>query len=228
MNRRSIDPDIPERRDLISKAISIAHEEIISGRKVQIRDQKDEMEEYSIATASPLPSSMLNRKQSWARRDCLDDDDDWGMYGANYMTERYKVVTKELFENGVAHSSDKMSPAQMREEIENRYPGFYTYPPESEITKYVSALFDAEKKAKLKNTKEKQPRKISEKVDKKIKELMDKHPDEKGAAIADRTFKHYQKKIPGCTGKDVLDRVNSLRQQERNKIKKLQKRKLIG
>jgi hypothetical protein len=47
------------RRDLISKAISIAHEEIVSGRKVRIRDQKDGMMGYGMAKASRVSDSCL-------------------------------------------------------------------------------------------------------------------------------------------------------------------------
>ena len=217
-----------ERSDLISRAISIAHAEITSGRKVKIRDQKDDMEEYAIAKASLVPDFLLSRRQGWARRDCLEDEE--GMYGADYMTDEYKAVVVELFERGVAHSCNKMSPSLMREELEIRFPGYYTYPPESEITKCISSLYDAQKKAKTdKAPKTIKVKKIPKKVEKMLREVMAADPLEKGAAIANRVLAAYKRrKIPDCTRKDVLDRVNSLRQQEKNKLKKIEMRKLIG
>jgi hypothetical protein len=216
------------RRDLISKAISIAHEEIVSGRKVRIRDQKDEMAEYGMAKASRVSDSCLFRSQGWARRDALDDDA-WGMYGATYMNEKYRAVVVELFEKGVEHSCNKMSPAQMREEIEERHPGFYCYPPESEITKCVSALFDAQKKAN-KGKKTKTTKILPEEVGLKIREFMAQHTSEKGAVIADRVAEFFggADRIPGCTRTLVRDRVNSWRKAERDKAAKSAKRRHIG
>jgi hypothetical protein len=145
------------------------------------------------------------------------------------MTDEYKAVIVELFERGVTQSCNKMSPALMREELELRFPGFYTYPPESEITRTVSSLFDAQKKAKGGQIIEVKQKKIPAKVEESLRNLMAKHPLEKGAAIADRVAATYKnKRIPGCTRKEVLDRVNSLRGQERAKAKKTEMRQLIG
>jgi hypothetical protein len=216
------------RQDLISKAISIAHEEIVSGRKVRIRDQKDAMMEYEMAKASRVSDSCLFRSQGWARQEALDDDA-WGMYGATYMNEKYRAVVVELFEKGVEHSCNKMSPAQMREEIEERHPGFYCYPPESEITKCVSALYDAQKKAN-KGKKTKKTKHLPDEVGLKIREFMAQHTSEKGAVIADCVAEFFggADRIPGCTRILVRDRVNSWRKAERGKAAKSAKQRHIG
>ena len=164
--------------------------------------------------------------QGWAQRDCLDDDDG-SLYGADYMNDDYRVIIEELFNRGVERKWEKMSPAQMREELEARRPGYYTYPPESEITKLVSSLFDTQKKQKGSTPKEKKPQKVPDNVQERIDKFMEKHPNEKGAAIADRVLKSFRNKIPGCTRKDVMDRVNQLRQQIKQKEEKAAKRKLI-
>ena len=187
------------------------------------------MKEYSIAQASDVPPDILHRPQGWARRDCLDDDEG-GMYGMDYMNDEYKAIITELFNRGVERKWEKMSPAQMREEIEARRPGFYTYPPESKITKQVSTLFDTQKKQKAgeKQTTTKKEKKVPDEVREKIDKFMQQYPEEKGAAIADRVLGCYKKKLPGkCSRKDVMDRVNQLRQAAQKKIEKEEKRKLI-
>ena len=130
------------RNDLISRALTIAHAEIKSGLRVKIRDQMDNMEEYSIANASKVSEHLHYRKQGWARRENSGGED--GMYGAKYMTNEYKAVIEELFNEGVKDSSNKTSPAQMREEIEIRFPGFYTYP--GTKTKEQSQVYSSERK----------------------------------------------------------------------------------
>jgi hypothetical protein len=229
-NRQSEDEDgTSERKDTISRAVAIAHAEITSGRKVKIRDQKDDMDEYKVARASLVDDVYLNRNQGWARREShlLEEDD--GMYGASYMTKEYKAIIVELFDRGVEQSCNKMSPSLMREELELRFPGFYTYPPESEITSTVCALFEAQKKAKNGITTTIKEKKIPANVEEKLRTLMAKHPVEKGAAIADIMAAAFpRKRIPGCTRKEVMDRVNSLRGAERAKARKTEMRQLIG
>jgi hypothetical protein len=120
--------------------------------------------------------------------------------------KKYRAVVVELFEKGVEHSCNKMSPAQMREEIEQRHPGFYCYPPESKITKCVSALYDAQKKAN-KGKKTKKMKHLPEEVGLKIREFMAQHTSEKGAAIADRVAEFFggADRIPGSStwGRDL-------------------------
>jgi hypothetical protein len=117
----------------------------------------------------------------------------------------------------------------MREEIEERHPGFYCYPPESKITKCVSALYDAQKKAN-KGKKTKKTKHLPEEVGLKIREFMAQHTSEKGAVIADRVAEFFggADRIPGCTRILVRDRVNSWRKADRDKAAKSVKRRHIG
>ena len=52
-------------------------------------------------------------------------------------------------------------------------------------------------------------------------DLMSTFPEEKGKAIADCVQRHFKKKIPGCSRKQVLDKINYIRGQARNKENKI-------
>jgi hypothetical protein len=117
----------------------------------------------------------------------------------------------------------------MREEIEEQHPGFYCYPPASEIIKCVSALYDAQKKAN-KGKKTKKTKHLPEEVGLKIRELMAQHTSEKGAVIADRVAEFFggADRILGSTRILGRDRVNSWRKPERDKAAKSAKRRHIS
>jgi hypothetical protein len=46
-----------------------------------------------------------------------------------------------------------MEPAEMRQHLENKIPGYYRHPREIQISKAISAMFDKQKKAGTTSTK---------------------------------------------------------------------------
>jgi hypothetical protein len=178
-------------KSVLARAISIAHD-CIHSEKVSIRDGKVEMPEYSITKGWDVTHEELFLEQGWARRPNRGGED--GMYGKQYITDRYREVIVECFERGRKVSSDKMGPAQIREEIENRFPGLYRYPADSEITKAISALFDRQKKGK--DTTNSQKDGLSDEIKDSIQEIMNQYPDETGSPIEKRVSASFGQRKP--------------------------------
>jgi hypothetical protein len=212
-------------KSVLARAISIASD-CIHSEKVSVRDGKVEMDEYSIAKGWDVAGEELFRPQGWARRPIRGGED--GMYGKQYITDQYRELIVECFERGRKVSSDKMGPAQIREEIENRFPGLYRYPADSEITKCISALFDRQKKGKDTTNSQKKDT-LSDAIKDRIREIMTQFPDGTGSPIEVRVSASFgQRKPDGYDRKKIMDKVNQWRQAAKKKKLADSKRRLIG
>jgi hypothetical protein len=181
------------------------------------------MEEYKVARGWNVEEESLFRPQGWARRPSRAD----GMYGKQYSSDEYRAVIVEMFERGRQISSDKTGPAEIREEIEKRFPGCYRYPGDTEIAKAISAMFQRQKEGKaISSTKTK---KLSEEIQGRIRQFMEQFPDEKGKAIEIRVSRSFGRRKPAdYIRKAVMDKVNTWRQAKKKKAEASSKRNLIG
>ena len=213
---------VGEQRSVMARALSIASDCIHTG-KVAVRDGKEEMEEYKVASGWNVEEETLVRPQAWARRPNRAD----GMYGKQYSTDEYRAVIVEMFERGRRVSSDKTGPGEIREEIEKRFPGCYCYPGDTEIAKAISAMFQRQKEGKeVSSTKTK---KLSEEIESRIRQFMEEFPDEKGKPIESRASKTFGHRKPASyIRKAVMDKVNAWRQAKKKKEEVTRKRNLIG
>jgi hypothetical protein len=213
---------VGEQRSVMARAISIASDCIHTG-KVAVQDGKEEMEEYKVARGWTVEEETLCRGQGWARRPNRAD----GMYGKQYSTDEYRAVIVEMFERGRLISSDKTGPGEIREEIEKRFPGYYCYPGDTEISKAISAMFQRQKDGKeVSSTRTK---KMPEEIESKIRQVMEQFPDEKGNAIESRVSKSFGRRKPaGYIRKVVMDKVNAWRNAKKKKAEAAKKRNLIG
>jgi hypothetical protein len=211
-------------KSVVAVAISLAKAAISSG-EVKIRSAKENMVEYSLAEGWDVSDDALHRRQGWARRPNRED----GMYGATYITDEYREELQHMFDQGAENSSSKRGPAEMREQLELKFPGFYCYPGEIEISKAISAMFDKQKKA---GTTSKREKILPAAIEVKIREFMEQYPDEKGKGIEAlvRPCFNEQNLPHGYTYNrtHVMAKVNAWRQQAKNKKESEEKRSLIG
>lgn len=130
--RSHVQPEMqrPVRRDLVAEAIRYAAH-LIESPQFHIRDGRDDAPEYERARNTQLSG----RLQGWARRPAAGNT-----LGATYMHKYVRDVT-EMFNAGVEMSSRKMSPAQIRHALQQRYPGVMCLPSHSEIRTRLSVLF---------------------------------------------------------------------------------------
>jgi hypothetical protein len=220
------DDDQNPERSVVARAIAMASDSMGS-EKSTIRDGKADMPEYDLANGYALPDATWHRDQGWARRPGRDG----GMYGKSYLTDTYKADIQEMFERGSQISSEKMSAAEMREELEAKYPGLYRYPGEHEITSYISSLFQAEKKNGSASGGRRE-RKIPEEIEEKIRALMVQNPGVTGSPIEKLLVASYggARGLPGNYPgrKQIMEKVNAWNQAAKNKAKTAKKRSLIG
>jgi hypothetical protein len=220
------DDDQNPERSVVARAIAMASESMGSETST-IRDGKADMPEYDLANGYTLPDATWHRDQGWARRPGRDG----GMYGKSYLTDTYKADIQEMFERGSQTSSEKMSAAEMREELEAKSPGLYRYPGEHEIASYISSLFQAEKKNGT-ASRGRRERKIPEEIEEKIRALMVQNPHTTGSPIEKLLVESYggacglPTNYPGR--KHIMEKVNAWNQAAKNKAKTAKKRSLIG
>ena len=220
------DDDQNPERSVVARAIAMASDSMGS-EKSTIRDGKADMPEYDLAKGYNLPDATWHRDQGWARRPGRDG----GMYGKSYMTDTYKADIQGMFDRGSQISSEKMSAAEMREELEGKYPGLYRYPGEHEIASYISSLFQAEKKNGS-TSGVRRDRKIPEEIEGKIRTLMVQNPSKTGSPIEKLLVASYRgaggvpTNYPGR--KSIMDKVNAWNQAAKTKLKSAKKRSLIG
>jgi hypothetical protein len=81
----------------------------------------------------------LWRQQGWAPS-CED-----GMYGKNYATDEIKAFILACVQRGNDNTSGRVRAAQVRELLEEQYPGNYCLPGNTEITKVISSSVQKEK-----------------------------------------------------------------------------------
>jgi hypothetical protein len=211
-------------KSVVAEAIAMAKAAITSGA-ANIRKAKDDMEEYNLASDWEVTDDELFRPQGWARRPSRED----GMYGKLYITDQYREELQHMFDEGAQNSSSKRGPAEMREQLEIKFPGYYCYPGEIEISKAISAMFDRQKKA---GTSSKREKKLPDVIEAKIRELMDRHPDKKGSFIENLVRPCFnEQNLPPAyvyNRKHVMEKVNAWNQQARNKKDMETNRLLIG
>jgi hypothetical protein len=217
------DDQNPE-QSVVARAIAMASESMGS-EKSTIRDGKADMPEYNLADNYTLPDTIWHRNQGWARRPGREG----GMYGKSYLTGAYKEDIQAMFERGSRTPSEKMSAAEMREELEAKYPGRYRYPGDHEITTYISSLFLAEKKTGS-SSGSRREKKIPEEIEDKIRSLMVEFPGATGSPIEMKLRASYGPDLPANypERKVVMEKVNAWNQAAKNKAKTAQKRSLIG
>jgi hypothetical protein len=169
-----------------------------------------------------MTNLLLLRAQGWARR----PERDGGMYGKSYLTPVYRAMIQLMFEKGANNSSDKMGSAEMREKIEESRPGFYRYPGESDISKTISALYEAQKKGKPNIMRQK---KVPAEIEARIRELMLAHPDLTGMSIEKLVHQSFNGHLPiGYVRKDVMGKVGAWRAAKKKKAREAIKKLLIG
>jgi hypothetical protein len=211
-------------KTVVAEAIALAKAATDSG-EANIRNAKDDMEEYNLANDWDFSDEELRRPQGWARRPNRED----GMYGKLYITDLFKEELQNMFDEGVQNSSSKRGPAEMREQLEIKFPGYYCYPGEIEISKAISAMFDKQKKAGTTTTREK---KLPDAIEAKIREFMKLNPDKKGAFIEGlvRPFFNEQNLPHGYAynRQHVMAKVNSWNQGAKKKKEIETKRLVIG
>lgn len=132
--------EVVEGRDAITMAMNMIADELGSEGSVDIHDGQEDMAEYQEAATFEAPP----KRGGWGRRGMLDT-----LYGKMYM-ELYKEDVDEMFERGERDKSEKMSPAQMVEQLRRKYPGRYCLPSESEVQRYVSSLVQRKNNKKKK------------------------------------------------------------------------------
>lgn len=105
-----------------------------------IRDGRAEAPEYKLAANTELTATL----QGWARRPPYGQT-----LGATYL-HKYKQDVVAMYNAGAVTSSKKMSPAQMREELQRRHPGIFRIPSRAELRSCISALKQKAKKQGVK------------------------------------------------------------------------------
>ena len=106
-----------------------AVQHLIHDKSVVVRSGMEDMSEYELALHVPVEVKV----QGWARRPSHGEQ-----YGVTYIG-RYAAEIMEMFQRGVAESTNKMSPAAMLEMLERRFPGRYSLPGENEIRVLIQA-----------------------------------------------------------------------------------------
>jgi hypothetical protein len=213
-------------KSVVAEAIAIAKAAISSG-DADIRSAKAEMGEYNLANGWDISDDKLHRPQGWARRPNRED----GMYGKLYITDQYREDLQAMFDQGAQNSSSKRGPAEMREQLEIKFPGKYRYPGEIEINKAISAMFDKQKKAGTTTTSKKE-KKLPVAIEEKIREFMKLKPGWSGKRIEELVGPCFnaQNLPPGYeyNRKYVMDKVNAWNQLAKKKKESETKRLLIG
>lgn len=126
---------VQHRLDIVAYCVRRAAALVTSNAEI-IQVAHDDQAEYNLGSEAV----ELRLKQGWARR-----PDHGKMYGASYIAP-YSAEIAVLFNRGVRTSADKMSPAQIRERLQENHPGVYNLPSESEIRSRISVLFSESKK----------------------------------------------------------------------------------
>ena len=177
------------------------------------------------------------RERGWARRSTTN------MYGKRYV-QKYRAFIARCYNEGAAKSSNKMSPSQIEERIQEQYPGDYCRPGASDITTEISRLFHKQKTTgELEGIDEEDEdtltsmatKNIPTEVDKEIRRLVSEFKQKKGAAIYEELTKYYEDNggFPACfpntktNRQHAMGRANSIRAAEIRKQAAQQKRNLI-
>jgi hypothetical protein len=201
---------------------------LIGSNKIDIRDSKeDRMPEYDkVDQWLDIPESAIFRSQGWGRR-----ADRGCMYGPSYITDEIEQLVTDCVRRGNEVSSEKVGAAQVREFLEEQFPGIYCLPGDTELSKVITNVVKREKEAKKKKPKKKTDlsTKLPDEVLERIRELMDAHPNETGMKIEQRLSQSYRGRKPaGYDRKAVMEKVGAWRAAANAKRKARQRKRHIG
>ena len=122
-----------DRNDVITRSIRFANDHIIRGGLI-VKDAH--MTDASLSQAEEFELDSTHYQRGWARRTKIEGS----LYGKSYISN-YLDDIEELFQRGKKNSSDKMSPAQMRDALIAKYPNRFTIPSETVIKQEIGRLF---------------------------------------------------------------------------------------
>jgi hypothetical protein len=161
-------------------------------------------------------------KQGWARRPGSEE----GIYGPQYITNEHQELIEECFERGKKNSSEKMSSSQMLKVIQDRFPGVYRYPGQSEVAKAVASL---RQKKKLGKEATERKRQVPVETETRLKAIMDDHPGMTGVplnSVLASSYKDNDRQLPKhYTTKDIQARSNAIHQQRKKAVESNKKKK---
>lgn len=212
-------------RSALAIALSMTSEMIHSG-EVYIRDAKSgDMEEYKLVSDwSDIPFKSMFREMGHGRRPTREE----GMFGPMYSTDETDAVVEGIVLEGMKDSSVKMGPAQVRERLEQLFPGRYCLPGDTELAKKIS-LFVKRHTEKGTTRKQKREPKVPAEIEERIREMIAKHPGKTGKPIEELVAKSFGRRKPQAySKKDVANRVNAIRAQLKKKKENEWKRRRIG
>ena len=147
--------------------------------KIDIRDSKDDrMPEYEkVDKWVDILDDALFQSQGWGQR-----PDRGHLYGPSYVNDAIEHIVMEYVRRGNV-SYEKVGAAQVREVLDEKFPGMCCLPGDTELSKVISNFVKREKEAKKKSKKKNSSIKLPDEVLAKICELMDAHPSKTGMKI---------------------------------------------
>ncbi|CAJ1951102.1 unnamed protein product [Cylindrotheca closterium] len=124
---------------VVDRAIGLAQNYINTAECSITPALNAKMKEYKIADQW-RPLEPLMRSQGWARRPMSG-----GLYGRNYMNDKFKKICFVQFNRGIVNKGDKQSPTQTLALMKEEHQGFYCYPGLHEIVWMFSSLVQQSK-----------------------------------------------------------------------------------
>jgi hypothetical protein len=225
-------------RSVAARGLVMLQQSLQSGR-IDVHDCKDpNMPQYQAALEDfEIREEDWDRRTGWGRRQVEN------LYGKRYL-KQFRAFVIEIYNAGAKKSTLKKGPAQILEEIQEKYPGIYRFPGEHDIASLISSLFAKEKKSgeldegggseEEEDGEGMAAKHIPIVIDRELRRLIDENPGETGKHIANRLNDFYHGVFPECfpnsneNKRHVMARVNYLRNYQRQKELKAARRRLIG
>ncbi|CAJ1947020.1 unnamed protein product [Cylindrotheca closterium] len=131
------------------------------------------MKEYKIADQW-RPLEPLMRSQGWARRPMSG-----GLYGRNYMNDKFIKICFVQFNRGIVNKGDKQSPTQTLALMKEEHQGFYCYPGLHEIVWMFSSLVQQSKQNgnKIISFQKKSEPLVPPKIKAELQSMLDENPN---------------------------------------------------
>jgi hypothetical protein len=201
--------------------------DLITSGEIDFRDSKvGEMKEYDLVDEwTDIPEELLYRNEGWGRRPTRDE----GLYGPTYTSPEIVKIVADVVRAGNDINSERKGQSQVSELIQEKYPGMYCVPGDTENSKTIASEVERQRKAKGGNAAARREPKLPKEITDKLRELMKEHPSETGSPIEKRLSRFYGTRKPaGYDRKEVMNRVNTWRAAKKRKEAAQRKRRLIG